>query len=245
MPTKQLLRAGIVALLAGIALLWAIPIWLRFANVYPWRIEELSAVSFWFSVSLAGAGGLLLLRAAISTPPKRSESDQCLRMFPGLILRNVLPWHRHRPTPLTTQLPNFGLVCGAVLWILVFLFMTFTPLPPYGLPIRLRAHDSVIWTNSPWQETLGIYLAVGERYYINGQAVPREDLSARLRKELGRHAVWIVYFEADSDTLNMDAIYAMDTIQGLGANLVWITPRVREELQQKDQILRHQLNSNK
>lgn len=42
-------------------------------------------------------------------------------------------------------------------------------------------------------------------------------------------------FEADFDTLNMDAIHAMDTIEGLGANLVWITPKVREELQQKDQ----------
>jgi biopolymer transport protein ExbD len=236
MPTKQLLRAGIVALLAGIALLWSFPIWLRFANVYPWRYEELSAVSFWFSVSLAGAGGLLVLRSAISTLPKRWESDQCPRVFPGLILRNILPRHSLRPTPLITQLPNFGLVCGAVLWILVFLFMIFRPRPPYGLPIKLRTHDSVMWTNSPWQETLRVYLAVGERYYINGQAAPREELSARLRQELARRAVWTIYFEADSDTLNMDAIYAMDTIQGLGANLIWITPRVREELQQRDQF---------
>jgi hypothetical protein len=33
---------------------------------------------------------------------------------------------------------------------------------------------------------------------------------------------------------DMDAIYAMDTIQVLGAKLVWITPKVREELQQRD-----------
>jgi hypothetical protein len=117
--------------------------------------------------------------------------------------------------------------------------MVFTePRHPYGLPIKFRTHDSVIWTKSPWQETLGVYLAGGERYYINGQAVPREDLSARLRQELGHRAVWTVYFEADFDTLNMNAIYAMDTIQGLGANLVWITPKVREELQQKDQPAR-------
>ena len=46
--------------------------------------------------------------------------------------------------------------------------------------------------------------------------------------------VWTVYFEADQDTLNMNAIYAMDTIQGLGAKLVWITPKVREELEHED-----------
>ncbi len=45
--------------------------------------------------------------------------------------------------------------------------------------------------------------------------------------------VWTVYFEGDYDTLNMNAIYAMDTIQGLGARLIWITPKIREELQHR------------
>jgi biopolymer transport protein ExbD len=154
-----------------------------------------------------------------------------------------LPWHRHRLTSLITQTPNFGLTCGAVLWILVFQFMVFTETSHhYGLPIKLRTHDSVRWTKSPWQETLSVYLAVRERHYINGQAVLREDLSARLRQELGRRVAWTAYFEADFDTLNMDVIYAMDTIQGLGANLVWITPKVRAELQHKDQPRRQPLN---
>ena len=162
---------------------------------------------------------------------------------PGVLLRNILPWHRHRPTPLITQLPNFGLIYGAALWILVVLFMILRePRHAYGLSINLRTHDSVIWAKSPWQETLSIYLAVGERYYINGEPVPREELSARLQQELNRRMVWTVYFEADYDTLNMDAIYAMDTIQGLGANLVWITPKVRQELQQKDQPARQRLD---
>jgi biopolymer transport protein ExbD len=236
MPTRELFRTEIVALLAGMVLLWSIPVWLRLAEGYPRNYEDLEAVSFWFSLSLAGAGGWLLGRDGIRMLPKRWEPDRCPRIFPDITLRSVLPWHRHRLTPFISQLPNFGLMCGAVLWILVFLFMIFRETShPYGLPIKLRTYDSVVWTKSPWQETLSVYLAVGERYYINGQAVPREDLSARLRQELGRRAVWTVYFEADFDTLNMDAIYAMDTIQGLGGNLVWITPKVREELQHQGQ----------
>jgi hypothetical protein len=31
----------------------------------------------------------------------------------------------------------------------------------------------------------------------------------------------------------MDDIYAMDTIQGCGAKLIWITPKLREEWRQK------------
>ena len=39
--------------------------------------------------------------------------------------------------------------------------------------------------------------------------------------------VWVVYFEADSDCMFMDATYAIDTIQVLGAKVIWITPKTR------------------
>lgn len=141
---------------------------------------------------------------------------------------------RHRPVPLITQLPNFGLIYGAVLWILIVLFVILRePRHYYGLPIQLRTHDSVIWEKSPWQETLSVYLAAGEKYYINGKPVPREVLLANLQQELNHRMVWTVYFEADYDTLYANAIYAMDTIGGLGAKVIWVTPKVRRELQQK------------
>jgi biopolymer transport protein ExbD len=243
MPPKSLFRAGIVALLLGIFLFWSIPVWLRFVEIYPWNYRELVSVLFWLSVSIAAAGALLLCRAAFRVLARRWASDQDLRMFPRMVLRNVLPRIRHRPTPYITQLPNFGLIYGAVLWILIFLFAILTEPPHYyGLSIELRAHDSVIWEKSPWQETLSVYLAPGEKYYINGRPVPRQALGAILQQELNHRMVWTVYFEADSDTMYMDAIYAMDTIQGLGGKLVWITPKARKELQQRDQPARRRLD---
>jgi biopolymer transport protein ExbD len=85
----------------------------------------------------------------------------------------------------------------------------------YGLRIDFRTHDLVVWENNPWQETLGVYLAVGEKYYTNGQPVPRDALRTRLQQELNKRMIWTVYFEADYDTLNMNAIFAMDAIQGV------------------------------
>ncbi len=228
MPPKTLFRAGVVTLLVGILLFW-ISIGL---SLYSW--SGLVPILFWLCLSLAGAGGLLILRAALSLLSPRGEPDRSFSMFPGMILRNVLTWHRHRPIPLITQLPNFGLIYGAVIWILITLFMILRiPRQLYGVPIDLRTHDFVGGGKSPWPETLSVYLAVGEKYYINGQPVPRDALRARLQQELSHRMVWTVYFEADSDALYMDTIYAMDTIQGLGAKLVWITPKVREELRQE------------
>lgn len=242
MPPKTLLRAAAVTLVVAIFLFWSVLVWLRAFVLYPSDERDLALVLFWFCVSLAGAGGFLLLLAALGLLSSRWKSSRGLRMFPGMVMRNVLPWPRHRPMPLITQLPNFGLIYGAVLWILIFLFIIVEEPRHYcGLPIDFRTYDSVVWEKSPWQETLGVYLAVGEKYYINGEPVPRDALRTRLQQELNKRMVWTVYFEADYDTLNMDAIYAMDAIQGLGAKLVWITPKVREKLQQKEQFAKYQL----
>jgi len=235
MQPKSLLKAGVVALLLGGFLFWRIPVILpRLGENQPWGSYQLGEVLFWFSVSLAGAGGLLICRAGGRAFVQRWESNRSLRIFPGMALANVLPWHRHRPFPLPALLPNFGLIYGAVLWILVFLFMVLEEPRHYtGLQIELRTRDSVVWQRSPWPETLSVYLGPGERYFINGRIVAKEALRANLQEELNRRMVWTVYFEADGVVLNMDAIYAMDTIQGLGAKLIWITPKVREELEKR------------
>lgn len=151
-----------------------------------------------------------------------------------MVLRNVLPWHHHRLASPITQLPNFGLIYGAVLWVVIFIFMIVEePRHSYGLPIDFGTHRSVVWEKNPWQESLSVYLAVGEKYYLNGQPVPRDNLRTRLQQELNKRVVWTVYFEADDDTLYANAIYAMETIQGLGAKLIWITPEFRRKLQQR------------
>ena len=56
-----------------------------------------------------------------------------------------------------------------------------------------------------------------------------------------RQAEWSVYFEADPDTLYMDDIYVIDTIQACGAKLIWITPKMREEWRHKEQSPQHVL----
>jgi biopolymer transport protein ExbD len=184
-----------------------------------------------------GAVGLGCVTWALAIWFRRYLSNEVsLRLFPDVVPQNHLRLLRHRPMPSITRLPNFGLMYGAVLWILVSFFMIFAGRDlSYGLPIELRTQYSLPRQKSSPQETLGVYLAVGEKYYINGQLVSREGLGTKLKEELSRRADWTVYFEADHDTLYMNAIYAMDTIQGLGGKLVWITPKVREELQQKDQ----------
>jgi biopolymer transport protein ExbD len=152
------------------------------------------------------------------------------RIFPETELRNVIPRKRHRPVPLIREFPNFGLVWGGVLYILFNIFaVMITPFPSHGLRVDLRERAAVGVEKSPWTETVSVYVDAQREFLVNGQPVRGEELEAKLKKELSRQMVWTVYLEADSNCLFMDVVHAMDTIQGLGAKLVWITPKMREE----------------
>jgi hypothetical protein len=75
MPPKTLLQAGIVSLLAGIVLFLSIPIGLTYVEMYPVSYWTVAAVLFWFCISLTGAGGLLVFRAAFGTTAGDMESQ--------------------------------------------------------------------------------------------------------------------------------------------------------------------------
>jgi biopolymer transport protein ExbD len=151
------------------------------------------------------------------------------RMFPDMVLRNVLPIARHAPLRVIHELPHWGLFSVVVLWILIFIFMIFAPLPPKGLLVSWKKPHAVVWEKSPWSDTLEVYVHTPARFFVNNQEVDRNDLRSKLTEQLGRRAEWTVYFEADADTTFMDAVYAIDVIQGCGAKLIWVTPKMREQ----------------
>jgi hypothetical protein len=73
-----------------------------------------------------------------------------------------------------------------------------------------------------------VYIRTPAQFVVNGEEVDRSDLRSKLTERLGRRWEWSVYFEADADTRYMDAVYAIDVIQGCGAKLIWVTPKMRE-----------------
>lgn len=102
------------------------------------------------------------------------------------------------------------------------------------LLVSFRSHEVIAWEKSPWQQTLAVYVRPNGRFFVNDEEVERSSLRAKLLEHLSRRVEWSVYFEGDDDTLYMDDIYAMDTIQGCGAKIIWITPKLREEWRQKE-----------
>lgn len=182
-------------------------------------------------VAWPGVG--VISRAIVVSIQGALGSTKAPRIFPDAAVPNVIPLRRHRPIPLIRDFPNFGLIHGFIFWVLMFLFMILQPRPSNGLLVNFKGERTVIVEKSPWVETMALYVDEKQRFFVNGNQVPREELRSRLKEELLMRGVWVVYFEADGNCLYMDAVYAMDTIQGLGAKMIWITPKTREEWKQR------------
>ena len=183
-----------------------------------------SVLLAWVLLLPLGTGITLLTRLW----PQSTEKP-LPRIFPEMVLGNVSRLQRHRPIPIMRSLPDFGLAWGLLLFVVMVVFMAGHHRAPRGLMVNFK------WGNppgrdSPWPETLNIYVDSERQFFVNGKQLPREHLRTGLTEELGRRVIWVVYFEADRGCLFMDATYAMDVIEGSGAKLIWITPQVREQL---------------
>jgi biopolymer transport protein ExbD len=203
---------------------YAALVWLVSDSYQDTEILVWLAVVLLFGVALQMGLGLLAVRLLRWFTDRRPQ-----RIFPAMKLRNVVRLQRHRPMPLIKEMPNFGLIYGTVLFVLVIIFSMFEHLTPRGLFLSFKQQNVVAGQKSPWPETMSVYVDGARGFTVNGQAVVRERLRVKLQEELSRRAVWTVYFEADRDSLYMDAVYSMDTIQGLGAKVIWITPKTREK----------------
>ena len=155
------------------------------------------------------------------------------RMFPEMVTRNVIPWKRHHSMAPICDTSSFKVVCVGVLFVLLLFSLVLAPLTPKGLQVDFREQRAVGVEKSPWTESISGDVDARKGLLVNGHRVKREELEAKLNEELSRQMAWTVYLEADSDCLFMDLAQVMDTIQRLGAKVVWVTPKMREEWKQK------------
>jgi biopolymer transport protein ExbD len=224
MSPKTLAAVGVAMILVAVLVFWMAAQW-----------SEDSSFEFIFVLILlacmvvivAGAGATL--RAVIIWLAGILGNRNSLRIFPEMVLRNVIPARRRQPMPLINDLQNFALAYVWILWILGINFMILQPRTPTGLFVNFREELMVGIEKSPSTETMAVYVDGKRGFFVNGKQVAREELHSRLLGELVRRGIWVVYFEADGNCPYMDAAYAIDTIQGLGAKLIWITPKTREE----------------
>ena len=171
-----------------------------------------------------------IVRGLDAALAKNSATRPLPRIFHELPLRNVTAWNKRSPSHslIPAMLNAFSVSWICVLMTLVIIFMMVRPLVPKGLRIDWTRRSHISAVESPWSKTMSVYVAHSGQFYVNGKVI-RQELEKALREELGQRAEWTVYVEADYDMPFTDTVYVIDMIQGLGAKVVWITPRTRAE----------------
>jgi biopolymer transport protein ExbD len=191
---------------------------------------------------VAGLGAVLVLIGICGWKRERLSILSATPIFPETPLRNVIALKRHRPMLVIRDLRMFGptwLAVIAALSVVLLLYLT-RPMMRYGLPIDFPKHYAATGGKSPWPETVGVYVDALRRFHVNGELSKPENLEQKLREELSRRIVGTVYVEADRDSAFEDTVHVMDTIQGLGAKVFWITPRMREEWSERRPLRRQE-----
>jgi biopolymer transport protein ExbD len=194
--------------------------------------EQAVALTQLFCIYLGGTGLALVVLATARATGLAFSRHATLRMFPDMILRNVTQLRKHSPLVPIHNLPNWGLVGASIWWVVIILFVTSMSARPtqLGLFVAVKGRDPAIEEKSPWPDTLAVVVRTPRRFFVNGEEIERGKLRATLLERLSHRAVWTVYVEAEYDTVYMDTAYAIDTIQGCGAKVIWITPKLREQM---------------
>ena len=193
----------------------------------PSGIFETAAFLLVLVLFLVAAGVTFLLTRAFLQLALRAFGP--LRIFPEIPLRYSLAFRQFRPAVKRQELPDFGMYWGWIMMVQLIGFWIMPPRIPTGLLVRVPSLYVAERPRAPESESLTVYVGTGGRYYVNGQAVAREQLRARLQEELSRRSLWIVYFEGDDDAAYMQVLYAVETIRGLGAQAYFLSPRIRAE----------------
>src|SRR5271169_3206363 len=150
----------------------------------PWQVllAMLFTLTALVAPALAGAGVWFLWRALARRLRIDAESRRTPQIFPGVPIRNVLPWKPQRLAPISVKLPDFGQFLSFTLNILMFVMLIFqAPRTHTGISISMRLPNPATGWNSPRSETLGVYVDGRSQFYVNGEAVPQDRLRENLK----------------------------------------------------------------
>jgi hypothetical protein len=157
---------------------------------------------------------------AISTSPGPGQMSEALRRRTAL---------RAVSRTLSPTLSPAVLLFVNILIILVMVELIEYSGRPYskGIPVM----------TSPWGLRPVLYDGSGSslvvridkqrRWFLDGKRVTPEEFPLTLKDALVRRPDWVVYVDGDGDLQLADVMPAIDSIQGLHAKIVLVTPRER------------------
>ena len=152
---------------------------------------EAVALAQLFCIYLGGTGLALVVLANARATARAFSRDATSRMFPDMILRNVVQLRKHAPLLPIHNLPNWGFVGASIWWVVIIPLVTSMAARPkqLGLFVSVKGRNPIIEETSPWPDTLAVVVRTPRRFFVNGEEIERDKLRGRLLEQLGHRVV--------------------------------------------------------
>ncbi|HYM75846.1 MAG TPA: hypothetical protein VE377_07695 [Candidatus Dormibacteraeota bacterium] len=227
---------GYALLTAGSLLLFDTYTFLR-TSWSPLRVPMDASDEIALGYLVAIAGIALLVAPHFLQSVENFAPDSSVKLAAGIADQSV-EWRRQQRLPLRKKFstsPNRGLVGGAaILLVMVPAFlMVIQEEPKQGIYVHLTPQRGRSVDESCLAGPIVISIRgsrTSSEIFLNGTAVPRDDLAKSLKTQLKARAYWEVFVEGDDSLIFSDPIDAMAVIRDLGAQPVIVTPKLRKQL---------------
>ncbi len=194
------------------------------------RYEYICWISF-----LSGVLGAILLIIAIKEDLRRRSEEKCnLSIFET---PNGGQFPKRRKLELVAAFPFFsqiGLLYSQILLlivipaVLVFGYAWGSDHHSFGLFVWTYLPGSSIPRHNPCTQEWVVRVESGEAWYLNSERISPDNLSDRLRQQIGERTGCIVFFDAEPNVPFAHAIHAIDQIEQSPGRVVLLTPKTKK-----------------
>ena len=123
---------------------------------------------------------------------------------------------------------NFSSLTDVVMQLLIFFLLTFSFANTRGMNVTL---PKTAVGQPPLRKTIALSLTKDKIMYLNNEAIPKQQLAARLSVLIKQDPEQQIVVQADKDLLLQDVVEVLDIAKGVGATRLFIATEAAKEVQ--------------
>ncbi|MDI6765716.1 MAG: biopolymer transporter ExbD [Bacteroidota bacterium] len=136
---------------------------------------------------------------------------------------NFRPAHRSR----YLDTFNFSSLTDVVMQLLIFFLLTFSFANTRGMNVTL---PKTAVGQPPMRKTVSISIQKDKQLFVNNEAVPKDQLAAKLSTLIQKDADQQIVVRADKDLTLQDVVEILDIAKGIGATKLFIATEAVKEV---------------
>jgi len=134
-----------------------------------------------------------------------------------------------RPVRRTSYLEtfNFSSLTDVVMQLLIFFLLTFSFANTRGMNVTL---PRTAVGQPPQGKTVTVSIQKDKNLFVNNEALPKEQLAAKLASLIQANSDQLIVIRADKDLILQDVVEVLDIAKGAGATRLFIATEAEKEV---------------